>query len=167
MRKNWWLDFSSVIGFNILEMKLKYPIINAAVQLVLVIFYVMFGFSKNAYVGLTVLIVLLNLVSYMTMSMSFKKSFQFLFLFSIASFFALVLGLIFVSVLLQLVHNVKFFSGMSGVVQYYNNFGAIRIWFSYFIFSLFPSFLVLSLNFSKRRVTNKNGKRIKVKRRKK
>ncbi len=147
-------------------MKLKYPVINAAIQLVLVLFYVIFGFTKNAYIGLTILIVLLNLVSYVTMSMSFKKNFQFLFLFSIVSFFVLVLGLIFVSVLLQLLHNVKFFSGMSGVVQYYNNFGAIRIWLSYFIFSLFPSFVVLSLNFSKRR-TNRNIKRVKVKRRKK
>lgn len=125
-------------------MKIKYALINGLVQLILVIAYAVFGFHKNFYINLTIFIILVNVSSYFTMSANFKKNNTFLPVFFIFSFLILSCGLGLAVFVLHLLKNDKLLNLTASMIQYYDTIGAIKICLTYFVFSLLPSFIVLS-----------------------
>jgi hypothetical protein len=140
-------------------MKIKYPLINGLIQLVLIIVYAFLGFHKNFYINLTILILFVNVSSYLTMSANFKKNNIFLPFFFIFSFLVLSIGLGVTVFVFHLSENDKLLDLAANMIQYYDISGAIKICLTYFIFSLLPSFLVLSFFSSKRRVKPHSVKR--------
>lgn len=146
-------------------MKIKYPLINGLIQLVLITVYAIFGFHKNFYINLTIFILLVNVSSYLTMSANFRKSNNmFLPVFFIFSFMILSLGLGLAVLLFHLFNNDKLLNLMANVIQYYDIGGAIKICLTYFIFSLLPSFVVLSFFASAKKAKLRVVKRHKRKR---
>ncbi len=145
-------------------MKIKYPLINGLIQLVLVVVYAIIGFHKNFYINLTIFILLVNISSYFTMAVKFKKNNMFLPVFFIFSFLILFCGLGLAVFILHLMNNDKLLNLAASMIQYYDIGGAIKICLTYFVFSLLPSFLILSVFTKAKKVKPRSLKRHKRKR---
>jgi hypothetical protein len=152
-------------------MKIKYPLILGILHFTIVLVYLMFGFSHNFFINTLVLIFLLNLSSYFCLVPEFKKSFQFFLTFSTFSmifFVILAIGFsLFFSGLSSMPSpifktNLIKFSGfaVSAEKSYNNLLGFSKIIFSYLVFAVLPSFIVLSLNskHAKKRLIKKRQK---------
>lgn len=138
-------------------MKLKYPFLLGLVHFLIFGYYVVAGYSHNFNTNIIAVVLLLNISTYVLLSLNFKKNIQYFIVFSAFSFLTLVgstiLISLFITVLRQSNSNLfydltlKYFSFAASVEKDYNNIsGFVKIIFSYILFALTPSLIVLSLN---------------------
>jgi hypothetical protein len=143
-------------------MKLKYPLLLGAVHFAIITIYLTLGFSRNFFLNILLLILLLNISSFLVAVQSFKKGFQFILAFSAFSLISLTIFAIIFTLIASFLKSSevgylqekinKFYVFAIEAEKSYNNIpGFIKIIFSYLIFTLLPSFIVLSLNSKKNR----------------
>ncbi len=126
-------------------MKLRFSLINGFLQVIFLLLYSQSIISKNIYINLTIFILLINLSSFITMSVEFKKNMQFLAIFTFFSFISSAITLV-VSIFI-----LNYFS-LSGPINKLITIGlaeestinnTIRWGLSYFLFAIFPAYIVV------------------------
>lgn len=155
-------------------MKLKYPLILGLIHLILLGYFLVFSSSKNFVLNIILLICFLNISSFFLISFSFKKKLVYFIGFSAFSLISLVSGVILLTAIAMWIKQFnigmflplinKYYVFAHSMEKDYNSIlGNLRLIFSYIIFALMPSFIVLSLGFPEKAKKRKGQKKRKHK----
>lgn len=138
-------------------MKIKHILLAGFLQFFCILFFGMFKTSKMEYIDLTVLILSLNLVTFVIMANCFNSKMSFFIIFSGLSFLSVIIYMLISFSMIAVFKSLHLISNSSELLVYatfalkqfrgYNNmFGFLKTLITYIIFTMIPSFLVLSLN---------------------
>jgi hypothetical protein len=151
-------------------MKLKNTILLGLAHFIVITIYVMFGFSRNFFLNILFLILLLNISSFIIITPIYKKNFQFIMVFSAFSLISLIVYVFLFSLfysilkyfqlnLMRMELNKIYLFAIEAEKSYNSISGFLKIIFSYLIFAILPSFIILSVNSKtkKKKLLKKNN----------